>query len=606
MTNPLAAADFFALEAGECLDRLETLVGRPDGPPAEEFLRTARVLRGSALMASQQPIARAAAGLEGLARAYRDGRRPWDPATREQAAQAIEEFRLLVRRVREWGEPETARSVRLGLSLESLAGRAPGAALTGDSAARRDERGDLNTGVRAFVAREGALIASALDRAARALRAVPGDREPLYTVIRRMQSLRGLAELSELVPLPEILDGIELAVGDLTRLFAPPPGVDEVIATASLALTRISRDIAEHGRPEPETEEAQRFTELLLRAFAVERDVVPIESLYFADDPAPMIPPPSQPQFAPPAPLGPLELVSHGEHLCQSADLIARSGSAVERDLRLYHLLGTLRSAATPGSDPVAGALVVFARSAREALGAGVAARATPALVSCLREAGELLRAVADADDRMLISRRILDAAYRLDGLRMAESGAAPAASRAPTPAAAASTASAPATSAPAAPTARPPEPAAPAVVPIESLGYEDPVVPIESLLLEAPVVPIESLAYDSPAESVAAPGGLEGSYRTFDRLRRERGDQFPSLEALVGRALAAVVPTPSEGTVTVEIGALCYRGRSALERAVAIRQQLADELARHGGLDAIQPLLQELLDLVPLALAES
>src|SRR6476659_3820101 len=266
MTNPLSAADFFALEAGECLDRLETLVGRPDGPPAEEFLRTARVLRGSALMASQQPIARAAAGLEGLARAYRDGRRPWDPATREQAAQAIEEFRLLVRRVREWGEPETARSVRLGLSLESLAGRAAGAAPGGEPAARREER---------------------------------GDREPLYTVIRRMQSLRGLAELSELAPLPEILDGIELAVGDLTRLFAPPPGVDEVIATASLALTRISRDIAEHGRPEPETEEAQRFTELLLRAFAVERDVVPIEALYFADDPAPMIPPPSQPQFAP-------------------------------------------------------------------------------------------------------------------------------------------------------------------------------------------------------------------------------------------------------------------------------------------------------------------
>ena len=231
MTNPLAAADFFALEAGECLDRLETLVGRPDAPPADEFLRTARVLRGSALMAGQQPIARAAAGLEGLARAYRDGRRPWDPATREQAAQAIEEFRLLVRRVREWGEPETARSVRLGLSLESLAGRRPAPPRAGEPA-RRDERGELNTGVRAFVAREGALIASALDRAARALRAAPGDREPLYNVIRRMQSLRGLAELGELVPLPEILDGIELAVGDLTRLFAPPPGVDEVIAAA--------------------------------------------------------------------------------------------------------------------------------------------------------------------------------------------------------------------------------------------------------------------------------------------------------------------------------------------------------------------------------------
>ena len=267
--------------------------------PADEFLRTARVLRGSALMAGQQPIARAAAGLEALARAYRDGRHPWDPATREHAAQAVEEFRLLVRRVREWGDAETARTVRLGLSLESLAGRAPGA-----DPARGDvpgTPGELNTGVRAFVAREGALIASALDRAARALRAAPGDREPLYTVIRRMQSLRGLAELSELAPLPEILDGIELAVGDLTRLFAPPPGVDEVMAAASSALTRIARDIAEHGRPEPETEEARRFTELLLRAFAVERDVVPIESLYYADDPAPFTPPLTQPQFTAPA-----------------------------------------------------------------------------------------------------------------------------------------------------------------------------------------------------------------------------------------------------------------------------------------------------------------
>jgi hypothetical protein len=57
---------------------------------------------------------------------------------------------------------------------------------------------------------------------------------------------------------------------------------------------------------------------------------------------------------------------------------------------------------------------------------------------------------------------------------------------------------------------------------------------------------------------------------------------------------------------VTVEIGVLCYTGRAALERAVAVRQQLAAELSRDGGLDSIKPLLQELLDLVPLALAES
>src|SRR5215207_2624497 len=282
MNNPLGTADFFALEAGECLDRLETLIESNTPPPGDEFLRMARVLRGSALMAGQPQIAKAAAGLETLARTYRDQRGAWDASVREHLAQAIEEFRLLIRRVREWDEADTDRAIRLGRDLESLAGKQSNESATQSAESTRPA---LHTGVRAFVAREGALIASALDRAARTLRATPADREPLYNVIRRMQSLRGLAELGELAPLPEILDGLELAVGDLTRLFAPPPGVDEVMDAAAQALTRISRDIAEQGRPDPEAVESRRFTELLLRAFAVERDVVPIESLYVDGDP---------------------------------------------------------------------------------------------------------------------------------------------------------------------------------------------------------------------------------------------------------------------------------------------------------------------------------
>jgi hypothetical protein len=577
MTNPLASADFFALEAGECLDRLESQVDREQAPAADEFLRNARVLRGSALMAGQQAIARAAAGLEAVARAHRDRPRDWDPATRAHLVQAVEEFRLLIRRVRDWSEADSARASHLALGLESLAGRSGS-----EDPQRRGQGGELNTGVRAFVAREGALIASALDRAARSLRSSPGDREPLYTVIRRMQSLRGLAELGELIPLPEILDGIELAVGDLTRLFAPPPGVDEVMGAASQALTRMSRDIAERGHPDPEAPEARRFTDLLLRAFAVERDVVPIESLFFTGDPEPLTPPLAQPQFATPAPLGPLELVSHGEHLCQSADLIANARSATERDLRLYHLLGALRSAGSPGPDPVASALAVFARSAREALAAGVAANATPALVSCLREAGELLRAVADADDRMLISRRILDVAYRLDGLRIAEQPPAAASPAAPPPARAPQPTPAP-----------PPTDVEADIVSIDSLAYDEEPVSILSLApdeeSEDDVVPIAALAPDSPEWA------LETSFRTYDRLRRERAGASPSL-----------VPLPVPDAQAVEIGVLCYRGRAALERAALVRQQLADQLARHGGLESIQPLLQELLDLVPLALAES
>ena len=554
MSNPLATTDFFALEAGECLDRLEMLVNREEAPPADDFLRAARLLRGSALMAAQQPIARAAGGLEAVARALRDGRRGWDAATREHLAQAVEEFRLLVRKVREWGESESGRAARLALGLESLAGRTAG------EGERRAEPGELNTGVRAFVAREGALIASALDRAATALHASPADREPLYTVIRRMQSLRGLAELSDLVPLPEILDGIEMAIGDLTRLFAPPPGVDEVMASAAAALTRISRDIAEHGRPGADSEEARRFTDLLLRAFAVERDVVPIETLYYPDDPAPATPPLAQPQFNAPGPLGPLELVSHGEHLCRIADLIERSASAVERDLRLYHLAGALRAAAVPGPDPVAGALAVFARSTREALAAGVAAAGTPALVAELRSGGELLRSIADADDRMQVSRRLLDVAHRLDRLR---GGAAP------------------------------PEPAEP---PAPQVDEEADVVPISSLeydpepSAEPEVVPITSLAPDS---------GLERSFASLARLERDGRRPAPTLAGLLGE------PARPQADDAVAIETLCYRGRAALERAAVVQGELAAALGARATLADIQPLLRELLDLVPLALAD-
>ena len=547
MTNPLGTADFFALEAGECLDRLETLISGTATPPADEFLRISRMLRGSALMAAQPHIAKAAAGLEGFARTYRDRSGPWDAGTREHIAQAIEEFRRLVRRVREWNEADTDRSDRLARDLERMAGDEAGQQ-SGRSAEPRPQ--GISTGVRAFVAREGALIASALDRAAQMLRAAPVDREPLYNVIRRMQSLRGLAQLNELSPLPEVLDGIELAVGDLTRLYAPPPGADEVIVAAAQALTRISRDVADHGRPDPEADEARRFTELLLRAFAVERDVVPIESLFVDGDLQPVTHPVAQPQFTPPQPLGPLELVSQGEHLCQSADLIAAARSSTERDLRLYRLLGALRTASAPSSDPVAGALGIFARSAQEALGAGVASRGVSGLMQRMREAGQLLRAVVESDDRMLISRRLLDVAHRLDGLRAeAESEDQP--------------------------------------VPIESLTYD----------AEGDVIPIERLAPDGESQ----PSGLEISYRTLERLVRERAPTAGSLAALPG---ASAPPAPEDAAVA--IATLCYSGQAALQRANIVRQQIAAELERDATLASLQPLVQELLDLVPLALVES
>lgn len=572
MTGPLGTADFFALEAGECLDRLELLLRNPEGPPTDDFLRAARALRGAALLAHQQPVARAASGLEALARAWREGRREWDAAAREHSAQAVEELRLLVRHSGNWTEADSTRASRLALNLEALAGR-PGP----DTAwADRPNVGnnELQTGLRAFIAREGALIASALDRAARQLEAEPAAREPLYTVLRRMHSLSGLAELSELSPLPEILDGLELALGDLTRVYAPPPNVAQVLDAAAQALTRISRDVAEQGKPTADSPEARRFTDLLLRAFAAEPDVVPIESLYFDDDREPMHRSTTQPQFSRPGPLGPLELVSHGEHLEQSAESIEQAGSATERDLRMYGLVSALRALTGTGDSPMARGLDRFARAARLAIAGGSAASDPAQFTERLRAAGGWLRQSTDLA-------AVPEAAAALEKLAAAFAGE-----------------------------------------PVDEAG---PVVPIESLAPDEPepeeVVPIESLAPESEPEW----GVLEASFALYSELVATRGLGAASLSQLVGGASAAAEdeqPAPASepeselapeqelpvqpSEPVVEIGALCYSGRGALLRAAEVRALLNDRLEQHASLSDVRPLLSELLDLVPLALGDA
>src|SRR3979490_3076988 len=100
--QPLGMSDFFALEAGEYLARLDALLHPPAPPAADELVRLARALRGSALMASQQGIARAAMGLEALARGVREGRRPWDAATKQIVIRAVDDLKIFVRKAGSW------------------------------------------------------------------------------------------------------------------------------------------------------------------------------------------------------------------------------------------------------------------------------------------------------------------------------------------------------------------------------------------------------------------------------------------------------------------------------------------------------------------------
>src|SRR5713226_1750479 len=389
--KPLGMSDFFALEAGEYLERLDGMLAKGDSPSADEIVRLARALRGSALMANQPAIARAAAGLEVLARAVREGRRAWDLQTQQLALRAVDDLKIFVRRAGSWTDADTAKAEALAVELEQVAGR-PSAQI------RAVEALGIDAGARAFVAREGAAIAGALERAAQALRANPRALDPLQHVMRALQPLRGLAALTDLPPLSDLLEGIERAIAELSRSgLEPPTTVVELFQVAGSAIARAAREVAERGRPDPEGPDFRHFAGLLVRFMESEPDAVSIGSLYYSDS-GPHIVSRGVPA-ARPSTLGKLELVSHGEHLRQAADSLERAPSATQRELRAHTLAGTFRVLGAAGGGPVAERVAEFAQAAREAVSSGIAVNQAALFAAELRKVGEVLSASGSGDE---------------------------------------------------------------------------------------------------------------------------------------------------------------------------------------------------------------
>src|SRR5216117_4067086 len=422
--KPLGMSDFFALEAGEYLERLDGMLAKGDSPSADEIVRLARALRGSALMASQPAIARTAAGLEAVARAVREGRRTWDPQTQQLALRGVDDLKIFVRRAGSWTEADTAKAEALAQQLEQLAGRT-------SAQIRAVEALGLDAGARAFVAREGAAIAGALDRAAQALRANSTGPDPLQHVLRALQPLRGLAALADLPPLPDLLDGIERTIAELSRSgLEPPAHIAELFQTATTAIARAAREVAERGRPDPDAAEFRRFAELLVRSMESEPDVVSIGSLYYNDS-GPHLVSRGVP-LARPSTLGRLELVSHGEHLRQAADSLERAPSTTQRELRAHTLGSTFRALANAGGGILADRVAEFAVAARDAVANGSAVGHAAAFAAELRRVGDLLVG-SSAGDEDALAAELAPVIERVRSLGASEATVAP---PAPVPAA--------------------------------------------------------------------------------------------------------------------------------------------------------------------------
>jgi hypothetical protein len=117
-----------------------------------------------------------------------------------------------------------------------------------------------------------------------------------------------------------------------------------------------------------------------------------------------------------------------------------------------------------------------------------------------------------------------------------------------------------------------------------------------------ADVVPIEALALPQvqPGRSP-----LEAGISLYQRLVRDQSPGEPPLDAL---ASVTAPPAPAPGLDAdrvVPIRSLCYSGRAALQRASELRALIGSRLAS-GDMDTVRPLVQELLDLVPLALDDA
>src|SRR2546426_187872 len=348
--QPLGMSDFFALEAGEYLDRLDALLPPPAPPAAEGLGRPARGPRGGARVAGQPADARAGEGPGGLAPGRREG-------------------------------------------------------------------------------------------GGRAVRITRRAHDPLKRVLKALQRLRGLAALTALPPLPDLLEGIEQAIGELSRTSAaPPPGSGDTIAElfqmAATSIAHAAREVAERGRPDPESAEFRKFAGLLVAFMESEPDVVAIETV--ATIVRRGTPPGGDGESARPATLGRLELVSHGEHLRQAADSLERAPSATQRELRAHTLAGTFRALGSAGGGQVAERVAEFAQAAREAVTSGIAANQPALFAAELRKAGEILSTSGTGDETALAAAlaAVTLAVRRLSGAEPppAPPASAPAPRRAPAP----------------------------------------------------------------------------------------------------------------------------------------------------------------------------
>jgi chemotaxis protein histidine kinase CheA len=275
MTSPAGFIDFFVLEAGEYIEQLDGLLLRAGGgaPGGEEVQRTARALRGAAMMAKLPAFAELAAAVEGVGRAMRDGVIEWTPALRAAMVAAVDDLRILVRAARGWGDADARRAIGRAHELAAFA-----------PAARPSAPAPAQSAPPAYLVGEANNIAAGLEL----LATRPDNRASAGVVLGRVRALRGVAGIRELPPLADVAEAAENAARPL-ELGAPrlSPERVEVLRASAALLRRIAAAIRDGQPTSAPSADYERFlaaTEALETGEEQDARIVPVDSLFHQDE----------------------------------------------------------------------------------------------------------------------------------------------------------------------------------------------------------------------------------------------------------------------------------------------------------------------------------
>lgn len=210
--------EYFDSEAAVYLDGLQALAATDGGVDFAALTRLSRGLRGTAQIAREDHVFRAAAALESAASSLAGQPIEWTATARGHLLDAVAGLRDLASHL----DLDPGRDARIEAVLAACRSLAPAPAPAGpDKAAPATDEDVLRTRFREYVAAEADAIARVIEASIGVFRADPMNRDALRAVLRRHRALLGAARLDEIRIVAETLRAVEDIAGIIGKLDAP-------------------------------------------------------------------------------------------------------------------------------------------------------------------------------------------------------------------------------------------------------------------------------------------------------------------------------------------------------------------------------------------------